>query len=167
MNYSKITSEHNFASGSPGRESDAELDSRTGSPASRTTHSARVTQHRTIQEEKMTTALMPMPSHTRLRMTARGRRVIVGMVSLPLAAAVFLGALAGGEALASRSASAPAGEFTTVLVEPGDSLWSIALEVAPASDPRDVVDEIVRLNALGSSTVDAGQRIAIPTEFSS
>lgn len=115
----------------------------------------------------MTTALMPMPSHTRLRMTARGRRVIVGMVSLPLAAAVFLGALAGGEALASRSASAPGGEFTTVLVEPGDSLWSIALEVAPASDPRDVVDEIVRLNALGSSTVDAGQRIAIPTEFSS
>ena len=79
----------------------------------------------------MTTAIMPMPSHTRLRMTARGRRLVVGMVSLSLAAAVFVGVLAGGEALASRSASAPAGEFTTVLVEPGDSLWSIALDVAP------------------------------------
>jgi LysM repeat protein len=53
------------------------------------------------------------------------------------------------------------------MVEPGDSLWSIALEVAPTADPRDVVDEIVRLNALGSSTVEAGQRIAIPVEFSS
>ena len=115
----------------------------------------------------MTAALMPMPSHTRLRLTTRGRRLVVGLVSVPLAVAVFMGALAGGEALASRSASAPAGEFTTVLVEPGDSLWSIALEVAPTSDPRDVVDEIVRLNALGSSSVTAGQRIAIPTEFSS
>lgn len=115
----------------------------------------------------MTTALMPMPSHTRLRMTTRGRRVVVGMVSLPLAAAVFLGVLASGEALASRSESAPAGEFTTVLVEPGDSLWSIALEVAPAADPRDVVDEIVRLNALGSSSVEAGQRISIPVDIAS
>lgn len=146
MNYSKITSEHNFVSGSPGRESDTKL---------------------TTREDTMTTALMPMPSHTRLRMTARGRRVVAGLISLPLALAVFLGALAGGEALASRSASAPAGEFTTVLVEPGDSLWSIALEVAPSADPRDVVDEIVRLNALGSSTVTAGQRIAIPTAFTS
>lgn len=146
MNYSKITSEHNFVSGSPGRESDTKL---------------------TTREDTMTTALMPMPSHTRLRMTARGRRVVAGLISLPLALAVFLGALAGGEALASRSASAPAGEFTTVLVEPGDSLWSIALEVAPSADPRDVVDEIVRLNALSSSTVTAGQRIAIPTAFTS
>lgn len=146
MNYSKIASEHNFVSGSPGRGSDTKL---------------------TTQEDIMTAALMPMPSHTRLRMTARGRRVVVGLVSLPLAVAVFMGALAGGEALASRSASAPAGEFTTVLVEPGDSLWSIALEVAPSADPRDVVDEIVRLNALGSSTVTAGQRIAIPSAFTS
>lgn len=115
----------------------------------------------------MTAALMPMSSHTRLRLTARGRRVVVGLVSLPLAVAIFVGALAGGEALASRSDSAPAGEFTTVLVEPGDSLWSIALEVAPSADPRDVVDEIVRLNALGSSSVAAGQRIAIPSAFTS
>ena len=115
----------------------------------------------------MTTAIMPMPSHTRLRMTARGRRLVVGIVSLPLAAAVFVGVLAGGEALASRSASAPAGEFTTVVVEPGDSLWSIALDVAPGADPRDVIDEIVRLNALGSSSVAAGQRIAIPSDIAS
>ncbi len=151
MSKSKITSEHNFAPGSPGR-----------APGAKESETKVIT-----QEDTMTAALMPMPSPTRLRLTARGRRVVVGLVSLPLAAAVFLGALAGGEALASRSASAPTGEFTTVLVEPGDSLWSIALEVAPAADPRDVVDEIVRLNALGSSSVTAGQRIAIPTEFTS
>ena len=115
----------------------------------------------------MTTALRSMPSHTRLRLTARGRRVVVSLVSLPLAAAVFVGVLASGEALASRSVSASADEFTTVLVEPGDTLWSIALEVAPTSDPRDVVDEIVRLNALGSSSVVAGQSIAIPADLAS
>lgn len=115
----------------------------------------------------MTTALMPMPSHTRLRMTSRGRRVVLGVVSLPIAAAVFFGVMGSGEALASRVASASAGEFSTVVVEPGDSLWSIALDVAPGSDPRDVIDEIVRLNALGSSSVDVGQRIAIPVDFAS
>lgn len=167
MKYSKITSEHNFASGSPGRESDAELESRSALTDSRPPRSSRVTQHRTIQEDKMTTALMPMPSHTRLRLTTRGRRVVVSMVSLPLAAAVFVGVLASGEALASRSVSASTDEFTTVLVEPGDTLWSIALEMAPASDPRDVVDEIVRLNALGSSSVVAGQSIAIPAHLAS
>lgn len=167
MIYSKITSEHNFASGSPGRESDAELEPQPATSDLRPPRSTRVTQHRTTQEDKMTTALMPMPSHTRLRLTARGRRVVVSMVSLPLAAAVFVGVLASGEALASRSVSASADEFTTVLVEPGDTLWSIALEVAPASDPRDVVDEIVRLNALGSSSVIAGQSIAIPADLAS
>lgn len=115
----------------------------------------------------MTTALMPMPSHTRLRMTTRGRRLVVGMISAPIAAAVFFGVVAGGEALASRADSAPAGEFSTIVVEPGDSLWSIAVDVAPGSDPRDVIDEIVRLNALNSSSVDAGQRISIPVDLAS
>jgi len=49
-----------------------------------------------------------------------------------------------------------------VTVAPGDTLWSIAGEVAPDSDRRDTVAEIVELNALGGSTVQAGQRIAVP-----
>ncbi|HAQ59549.1 MAG TPA: hypothetical protein DCR63_03645, partial [Microbacterium sp.] len=97
----------------------------------------------------------------------RGRRVVVGIVSAPIAAAVFFGVIAGDEALASRAGSTAVSEFRTVVVEPGDSLWSIALAVAPGADPRDVIDEIVRLNALGSSAVDAGQRISVPVDFAS
>jgi hypothetical protein len=41
---------------------------------------------------------------------------------------------------------------------PGDTLWSIAEAADPASDPRDVVDEIVRLNALLSGALAAGRR---------
>jgi len=52
-----------------------------------------------------------------------------------------------------------------VTVHPGDSLWTIAQDVAPDSDPRDVIDDIVRLNALPSSVVDAGQSLAIPTAY--
>ncbi len=48
---------------------------------------------------------------------------------------------------------------------PGDTLWSVAERVAPTADPRDVVDAIMRLNALSSARLDAGQQVAIPLEY--
>lgn len=102
---------------------------------------------------------------TKLRMTRRGRRALVALIAAPLAAAIAWGTVAGGSALASREQGVEAGSFSMVTVAPGDSLWSIAVEVAPASDPRDVVDAIMRLNALDVSTVDVGDRLAIPAEY--
>jgi Tfp pilus assembly protein FimV len=61
---------------------------------------------------------------------------------------------------------APAGAFTEVTVMAGESLWGIAQEVAPSADPRDVVDAIVRLNALDGVELSAGQRLSIPAEYS-
>lgn len=106
-------------------------------------------------------------SATRLRITARGRRVVAFVVALPLAVAVALGiaAVGGGAALASGDAGAPAGSFTEITVMSGETLWSIAEDIAPAADPRDVVAEITRLNALQGGSLAAGQRIAIPTEY--
>jgi len=49
---------------------------------------------------------------------------------------------------------------------PGDTLWSIAESIAPAADPRDVVDEIVRVNALSSGALQAGQTLALPQQYS-
>jgi Tfp pilus assembly protein FimV len=110
----------------------------------------------------------PALTATRLRLPTRGRRVLAVLAALPamaaLAVAVFLG---GSAALASRDAGAPAGTFETVTVVAGESLWSIAQEVAPSADPRDVVDAIVRLNALDGVAVSAGQRLAIPAEYAS
>ncbi|QIG38097.1 LysM peptidoglycan-binding domain-containing protein [Microbacterium sp. 4R-513] len=109
----------------------------------------------------------PGAAPTRLRLTVRGRRVLALLAALPalvaLAVAVFLG---GSSALAAREGGAPAGTFETVTVTAGDSLWSIAQEVAPGADPRDVVDAIVRLNALDGVAVSSGQRLAIPAEYS-
>lgn len=102
---------------------------------------------------------------TRLRLTVRGRRVLALIAALPAVVALVFAVLSGGAALASRGEGAPAGTFETITVAPGDSLWSIAEEVAPSHDPRDVVDELVRLNALESAVVWAGQRLSIPAEY--
>ncbi|MEQ6896685.1 LysM peptidoglycan-binding domain-containing protein [Microbacterium sp. KR10-403] len=102
---------------------------------------------------------------TRLRLTHRGRRVLAALVALPIAAAIAAAAISGGAAVASRDAGAPAGSFATVTVSAGDSLWGIAERLAPHADPRDVVDAIVRLNALEGVTVTPGEVLSIPADY--
>lgn len=103
---------------------------------------------------------------TRLRLTRRGRRVVAALAAAPIVVALAFATISGGDALASREGGAPVGTFDTVTVMPGDSLWSIAEAVAPAADPRDVVDEIIALNQLASSSVMAGERLSIPAAYS-
>jgi len=121
----------------------------------------------TAQEDPMSAITVPAPAApvTRLRLTVRGRRVLAALAALPAVIALSIAIIGGGSALASRDEGVPAGGFVTVTVEPGDTLWAIAEEVAPAADPRDVVDAIVRLNALEGVTIAAGQEIAIPAQY--
>ncbi|MGZ8803710.1 MAG: LysM peptidoglycan-binding domain-containing protein [Microbacterium sp.] len=114
----------------------------------------------------MTAISITAPHTTRLRLTTRGRRIVAALAALPAVVALSLAVISGGSALASREASAPSGSFTTLTVAAGESLWSIAEQVAPGADPRDVVDAIVRLNALDGVTVSAGQQLSIPAEYS-
>jgi Tfp pilus assembly protein FimV len=104
-------------------------------------------------------------SATRLRLTRRGRRVLAALAAFPVVVALCAAVIGGGAALASRESGAPAGSFETITVAAGDSLWSIAQQVAPGADPRDVVDAIVHLNALDGVSVTPGERIAIPAEY--
>ncbi|MFJ4037924.1 LysM peptidoglycan-binding domain-containing protein [Microbacterium sp. NPDC090007] len=112
----------------------------------------------------MSSIALTVPT-TRLRITARGRRVVAFLVAFPVAAAIGIAAVGGGSALASGEVGAPAGSFAEITVMNGETLWSIAQELAPGDDPRDVVAEITRLNALSGGSVAAGQRIAIPAEY--
>ena len=102
---------------------------------------------------------------TRLRLTRRGRRVLAFLASVPAIVALSIAIISGGGALATSDSGAGAA-FEKVTVMPGDTLWSIAESVAPQADPRDVVDAIMRLNALPSASLDAGETIAIPLEYS-
>ena len=113
----------------------------------------------------ISTPVLPSVRPTRMRLTTRGRRALAFLAAVPAVIALSIAVISGGSALASRDDGAPTGSFTTISVGAGESLWSIAEEVAPAHDPRDVVDAIVRLNALDSATVWAGQNLAIPTEY--
>ena len=49
----------------------------------------------------------------------------------------------------------------TYVVEPGDTLWSIARRVAPGRDPRPVVDGLIRANDLWAG-LQTGQELSIP-----
>ena len=102
---------------------------------------------------------------TRLRLTVRGRRVLAALAAVPAVVAVAIAMISGGAALASRDSGVSSQSFSSVTVSYGDTLWSIAESVAPEADPRDVVDAIVRLNALDGVSLEAGQSIAIPAEY--
>ena len=98
-----------------------------------------------------------------LRLTRRGRVVVLllGLV-LALSAGVFLGA--GSVATGQKGTPEPT---RIVQVEPGETLWAIAVETAAATgedDVRTMVDRIERLNALESGMVLAGQRLRLPTD---
>jgi Tfp pilus assembly protein FimV len=54
----------------------------------------------------------------------------------------------------------PAPRVTYVVVT-GDTLWSIAQQVAPGQDPRPVVDEMIEANDLHGG-LQAGQELVIP-----
>lgn len=102
---------------------------------------------------------------TRLRLTVRGRRVLAALAAFPAVIALAMAIVSGGGALASAEGNAPAGTFEQVTVMPGDTLWSIAQEFAPSADPRDVVDDIMQLNALPSGQLAAGQTLSLPLEY--
>jgi len=100
----------------------------------------------------------------RLRMTKRGRRVLMFLIALPLVLAAASFALNGGVATATDTVASSSLQYVTV--HAGQSLWQLAGEIAPSSDPREVVSDIVHLNRLSGADIQVGQRIAIPAQYS-
>ena len=49
------------------------------------------------------------------------------------------------------------------VVRPGDTMWSIALSIAPSRDPREVVAELRRSNGGVSTHLSPGEVLAIPS----
>jgi LysM repeat protein len=52
--------------------------------------------------------------------------------------------------------------YTEVVVQPGDTLWSIASEHYPGDDVRNRVDDIERLNGLQSPVITVGETLRLP-----
>lgn len=92
-----------------------------------------------------------------LRLTKRGRLVVLVFAVVALfAALIMFGSFANATATNSGPATA------VVVVQSGESLWSIAQSIAPNADPRATVNDIKDLNGLNDSVVSAGQSIVVP-----
>jgi hypothetical protein len=93
-----------------------------------------------------------------LRLTRRGRIVLVLTVLLfALIAGLTVGhgsSLAAGRSHAVRH---------TLIVRPGESLWSVAARIAPHQDPRLVVADLESLNNLAGPAVAPGEQLVVPS----
>ncbi|MEA9985305.1 MULTISPECIES: LysM peptidoglycan-binding domain-containing protein [Subtercola] len=107
----------------------------------------------------------PVTPTIRLRLTRRGRRVVGFLAAVPLVAGLAAFAVFGASS-AIATADAGSADFSYITVQSGQSLWSIAQSIDPKADPRDVIADIVNLNQLHSSSVQPGQRLALPAEYS-
>lgn len=97
-----------------------------------------------------------------IRLTRRGRLVLLAV----LVGLVFAVASVGRVSLlAAGPDSGSAGPVATHwVVQPGETLWQVAVTVAPDEDPREVVARIIELNALPDASVYAGQTLLVPAD---
>lgn len=94
-----------------------------------------------------------------LRLTRRGRVVVVLLTALLVAAAGLLGQQA--------VAGAPGGPLEVRLhtVAPGESLWEYAHVLADGqADVREVVADLLELNELDTADLQVGQVVLLPLE---
>jgi nucleoid-associated protein YgaU len=90
-------------------------------------------------------------------LTRRARRLaIVLALGCGVALGSWLDTMVGG-----GSDLRLAGE-STVVVQSGDTLWSIASSVAGDGDVRAVVDQIQQVNGLTGSALEPGQVLHLP-----
>ena len=93
-----------------------------------------------------------------VHLTVRGRRVVALLALLPIVIAFFL--------MSTRAAQADQSGPTTAIVkvEAGQSLWDVAVAIAPDEDPRSTIWAIKALNGLETSEVQAGQALVVPAQ---
>src|SRR5262245_1881456 len=106
-------------------------------------------------------ASAPIHRSAPIRLTRRGRVVIVCAVALVLLVGLWVGARHRARAT-SGGERGPVTSGESVVVGPDDTLWGIAERTRPDVDPRVTVQRMIDLNALPGAIVNPGQRIYIP-----
>jgi Tfp pilus assembly protein FimV len=90
------------------------------------------------------------------RAVFRRRRLCAALLGLGLVLTMARAAVAFDGSTLATSGRQP--HVQTVVVQPGDTLWSIARDLAPTDDPRRVVDALVRARN-GETTLWPGETI--------
>ena len=107
------------------------------------------------------------PRRNTVRLTRRGRIVVAVMLTAASLSLVLLAwlAIAARAAQAADGGSPPGAVYqnlTSVVVHPGQTLWSIASQAEPTADPRAVMQQIIDLNGLRGTSLEPGQRLWVP-----
>lgn len=90
------------------------------------------------------------------RLTRRGR-LVVTVIWLVLAVAAI------GAVVKAQGGADPRPSGVTVEVQPGDTLWQLAAEIAPDADVRETVAAIVEVNELASGAdIRPGDTLRLP-----
>jgi hypothetical protein len=92
------------------------------------------------------------------------RRLLLGIVAVALLTALALPwGGTGGRTLAPPGSALAGGTLQAnhqYVVQPGDTLWSIAVRLDPNGDPRPLVSELAA--RIGSDVVIPGERLLLP-----
>lgn len=103
----------------------------------------------------MTTSVAPSRPGGRVRLTRRGRVVVLLALLLLLSLVFSVGH-------ATMAAGQDDRQDRVLVVQQGETLWDIAQRVKPGQDPRPLVHTILEANAGVRSGLRAGQQLRIP-----
>ena len=101
------------------------------------------------------------PARPATHLTRRGRLLVTALTLLLLVAAAVL--LTGGMPATAGTDRPTAVTAQRVTVAPGETLWQIAERVAPGTDPRETVAQILELNGLQTAQVQVGTALLLPS----
>jgi hypothetical protein len=134
------------------------------SPARVTARSRVTSQARVTRQVRV--AAPPQGRPGPVRLTRRGRRVVAGLVlGVLIVAVAVLWVSVAGSVQASSHAAAPGSVYrgmTQVVVQPGQTLWSVAATAEPSGNLWAVVQQIINVNALSGDQIQAGQLLWVP-----
>jgi hypothetical protein len=90
------------------------------------------------------------------------RRLVAALIVVGLASALWagLGALGGALTVSGRSSPLGGAADPVYVVQPGDTLWTLARRLDPGGDPRPLVDRLVAARA--GATLQVGERFSLP-----
>ena len=79
-----------------------------------------------------------------------------------LIASALLAALLGlGTTTVVAVQQRPSEPVWSHVVQPGDTLWQLARQADPESDPRNVVDRLIQVNELDGGRIIPGQELVL------
>ncbi len=114
----------------------------------------------------VTIPVQPLPAYVVNAPTAatfRRRRLAALLAALVITIVIAIAAMRAAAAFGAQPASRlerRPDPPPVVVVQPGDTLWSIARARQPEGDVRALVDELVSLN--GGASLAIGQRVLVP-----